>query len=143
MGVVIVVIAGVIIAIALLVTVLTAPMITIVVLLVAVVPTAAMPFDGLMIAVVIAPAGLRSRLRVRIPDTAVMAATTCWNVKNLSGINIIGIGQTIGAGNFVRINPKFPANSIQGIAILNGIVEPTAAIAAPITRLRFALRGYS
>jgi len=154
------VIATTLIAVSLLVAVITATLMTIVLLvavvattliavslLIAIVPTAAMPLNGLMVAIVIAPAGLGSRLRARLPATAVLTITAGWNVKDLSGINVIRIGQTIGPSNFVRVYPKSPANGIQGITIVDGIVETTApttaAIAATITRLRFTLGSYS
>jgi hypothetical protein len=142
----IIIIAGVIIAVALLIALITAIVIPIV-LLITIVATPAMPFYRLTVAIVITPAGLRPRLRTRVPTAAVLAVTARRNVQNLPGINVIRIAQTIGAGNFVRINPEFSANGVQGIAIVDGVVETTtpttAAIAAAITRLRFALRSYS
>jgi ABC-type uncharacterized transport system permease subunit len=123
--------------IALLVAVITAALIS---LLVAVITTAVI-LDRVVIAVIIAPGrlGARFRLRLRIPVAAGLTVTTGRDIQNLPAIDVVGVRQTIGSGNFIGVHTESSANGIQGVPMLDGVIKPATPTAA-ITRLGLTLR---
>jgi hypothetical protein len=68
--------------------------------------------------------------------------TIGWNIEHLTCVDVIGIIQTVGAGNAVGIHIKSAANAEQGVAITNHIITVTAA-AASIAAPSLALRSVS
>ena len=105
------------------------------------------PFDGLLIAVVTTPVLPMDWLGpgMMVIGPASRAVTTAGgNIQNLPSINVIWIGQTIGAGNLIGVHPKFSANGKEGIAITDSVVKtaaPTAAVAITTVPLRLTIGG--
>jgi hypothetical protein len=96
----------------------------------------------LAVAVVTTPLLPFARIRLGIITSSTPGTLVpCRDVENLSGINVVGIGQAIDFSDMIRIDAKFSANGKQGVAILDGVIKAatptTTAVTTPIASLCF------